>query len=493
MKTPALIIACLLALGASAQQPKPEFQSDSEFLYNQAIMDRLASIVDSLNIRFRSCGIERDYQALPQAMAHYFSVTSPDADQIAERIDNGLTFEAFQKEFPGAIEYNHLVVRFEYVNYHGNAVIDFSTIAIKPYSEKSIERDADANIATYVKNKWLYDHWADGEYSSEGIRGFYFTENFREPLLNEKYARMIQYSDCMVDTSATVMIESEKKSTKSHDDETPVSIFLDYVDTETNRPAYLEGKVSDKEREAYYDAYYHWDSTHLAVMDEKLSADSHFLNLLEVAVTYSLDSGVRRERLETYAWRYLSPSSALELKRRRKVYGTCSMDQRPRLHAKEIAELSAEVANWEVFLRSHLDLMNDRFERMSDGSYAQPYRQTYIRELEALDINTMDLMLGISLRYQDPHPNHYYGSIARVGRALSESEQREAFVSEIKLMCADTTLDDYNRVLAYFLLLNQAYHRLDEADREAAIADAQESVALLPEHFRVRFEKARKE
>ena len=46
------------------------------------------------------------------------------------------------------------------------------------------------------------------------------------------------------------------------------------------------------------------------------------------------------------------------------------MDNSPRIHALNIAKLSAETINWEVFLRAHLDIMKDKFERMSDGSYA---------------------------------------------------------------------------------------------------------------------------
>ncbi|MBK7243510.1 MAG: hypothetical protein IPH98_06560 [Saprospiraceae bacterium] len=68
--------------------------------------------------------------------------------------------------------------------------------------------------------------------------------------------------------------------------------------------------------------------------------------------------------------------------------------------------------------------MNDRFDRKSDGSYAWGQRNTYIKELEELNINVPDLILGILFRIENPASNHYFGSIGRVGRALSETKNR---------------------------------------------------------------------
>jgi len=44
------------------------------------------------------------------------------------------------------------------------------------------------------------------------------------------------------------------------------------------------------------------------------------------------------------------------------------MDESPRTHARAIALLAAETNNWDILLRAHIDIMNDRFERRSDGS-----------------------------------------------------------------------------------------------------------------------------
>jgi hypothetical protein len=168
-------------------------------------------------------------------------------------------------------------------------------------------------------------------------------------------------------------------------------------------------------------------------------------------------------------WQCLDPDQQEQLLdnlRSTTVIGFCSQDSRPREHAFNIALVSAETARWEIFLKAHLDIMNDRFERMSDGSYAWEGRKTYIKELEALDINVPDLLIGTTLRIEDPAPHHYFGSTGRLGRAISESNNRSQFEDLMLTMIADDQLDDYNRVIMYFLFSNYAHYLKDEKDHE---------------------------
>jgi len=165
------------------------------------------------------------------------------------------------------------------------------------------------------------------------------------------------------------------------------------------------------------------------------------------------------------------------------VVGGCSMDNSPRVHALNIAKLSAETINWEIFLRSHLDIMNDKFERVSDGSYAWEQRKTYIKELEVLDINVLDLLLGISLRIENPSNNHYYGSIGRLGRALSETNKSAEIEAKMLEMISNNQLDDYNRVLIYYLFLNYNYNLDDKHKQTANKEKLMTTVKTLPEYL----------
>jgi hypothetical protein len=169
-----------------------------------------------------------------------------------------------------------------------------------------------------------------------------------------------------------------------------------------------------------------------------------------------------------------------------KVVGGCSQDSRPREHAINIAMLSAATTNWEVFLKSHLDIMNDRFDRVSDGSYAYAQRKTYIKELEELDINVLDLLIGISLRVENPAQNHYYGSIGRLGRAISESNNKEEFKTQILSMVEDNELDDYNRILSYFLFASCNNYIDDKEERKENLKLLGQSIATLPDYIKDR-------
>ena len=186
-------------------------------------------------------------------------------------------------------------------------------------------------------------------------------------------------------------------------------------------------------------------------------------------------------------WQNLSEKKKeklLDEMRSTKVVGGCSQDSRPREHTINIAMLSAEVTNWEVFLKSHLDIMNDRFDRMSDGSYAYAQRKTYIKELEELDINVLDLLIGISLRVENPAKNHYYGSIGRLGRAISESKNKEDFKTQILSMVEDKELDNYNRILAYFLFVSYNNYLDNKDEQNENIKQLETSIMTLPDFLK---------
>lgn len=163
------------------------------------------------------------------------------------------------------------------------------------------------------------------------------------------------------------------------------------------------------------------------------------------------------------------------------VVGYCSQDTRPREHALAIATVAAHTTQWPVFLRAHLDVLNDRFARRSDGNYAYGTRQTYLKELEVLNINVPDLLLGITLRVEHPKDHHYLGSIGRLGRAVVESKDRAAIAERLLFMIQDPQLDDFNRrIAANFYWSYLHYLPEEDASLEAGIASFRVAFATLP-------------
>lgn len=454
-----VIIACVLP----ARSQHAEFTySSAGLIYPDSTIHQLKFIVDSLHLKFRVCELNKTYTSNLQGIAHFISIEKLKVAAAKKDIENNISFEDFISRYKGiSTEKKLLVVKFKYTDYDKTDMVEFRSVGGKEeheiaFKENEIKQNTSENQA------WVFRYYPKTEYSDESIDAFYFPDKLQSTSIPENYARMIQYSDCMVDTTTQVFYETAHRSYRfdQADKSTNVSAFMDYVHIKTKRPGY-DSKNSD----TYYEKISLWDSLRTQRVDSLRTNDPVFNSLLDKAVLTAVSDGDYDGEFEEYAGRYVSKKTELELKRNRRVVGGCSQDQSPRYHAFDIAKLSAETVNWEIFLRSHLDIMNDRFERVSDGSYAWEGRKTYIKELEVLDINVDDLLLGICLRIDNPSRNHYFGNIGRIGRALSESNQKNVIEAKMLEMIANKDLDFYNRVLMYYLFVNYNYYNTDKVEK----------------------------
>ncbi len=418
-------------------------------------MGQLENIVDSLNLKFKTCELHKTFYSRKQARGHYISLRSGDIKEAKKDLERQMSFSDFMKKHPTAkLEKDLMIVKFKYQNYKGDDVVEFNAI-IDPYEIRK-----EKNLYKYdrpLKNKWVFNHWKKDEYREASISAFFFQTDFESTKIPEKYARMIQYSDCMVDTSTTIFIGKKNRRSEALQKNSKVEKFMNYIADKTDQPIYNEDN-----KDKYYRDLNIWNSKKFEKIDNSLAKDEKFQNLLKEATEAALSDGGSSDEFEEYVGKYFSKASELKLKRSREVIGFCSQDQSPRIHAKKIALLAAETVNWETFLRAHLNIMNDNFARASDGSYAWAARQTYIRELEELEINVPDLLFGICLQTENPSQGHYYGSTARVGRALSETQNPQEIETKLLNIIRDKELDDYNRIIAFYLFLNYNNNLKDE-------------------------------
>lgn len=374
-------------------------------IYSEQTMGKLSHIVDSLNLKFKTCNFNTVFFSKSQAIGHIIKVDKASIKEAKKDMENQISFDDFLKKYPKAtVQRNVLILKSKYKNYQKQDIVEIEHFDLKSDDEFSIESE---DVSLYQKdfsNKWIFEHSKKTSYSDESLTAFYFPNNFSSVPVPQKYSQMIGYSDCLIDTTATKFKDNLKDG------------WVELPKNWTALPENEKAKLLDKMRST-------------------------------------------------------------------RVVGGCSMDSRPREHAINIALLSAETFNWEVFLKSHLDIMNDRFERMSDGSYAWDQRNTYIKELEELNINVIDLILGISFRIENPASNHYYGSIGRVGRALSETKNRNEIEQAMLSIISDSELDYYNRLLFYFLFKNYNYYIKDETIKKESNEKLAKAVATLPDYF----------
>ncbi len=378
-----LIIGLFCTISAYCQDGEFKVYSNG-LIYSEHTMGKLSHIVDSLNLKYKTCNFNTVFYSKSQTIGHIVKVDKGNIKEAKKDMESQISLDDFLKKYPKAtVERNVLIIKSKYKNYKKQDVVEFEEFDLKSDYGFSITSE---DVSLYQKdfsNKWLWEYSEKTSYSDESLSAFYFPTNFNSVSIPQKYSQMIGYSDCLIDTTTT--------------------------------------KFKDNLKNGWVDLPENWTS-----LSEKEKA------------------------------------KLLDEMRSTRVIGGCSQDSRPREHAIHIALLSAETYNWEVFLKSHLDIMNDRFERMSDGSYAWGQRKTYIKELEELNINVTDLILGISFRIENPASNHYFGSIGRVGRALSETKNRNEIEQAMLSIVSDNELDIYNRLLFYFLFRNYNHYIQDE-------------------------------
>ncbi|MGB8193918.1 MAG: hypothetical protein WCF67_18440 [Chitinophagaceae bacterium] len=437
-------------------------------MYSEPDMLILRRMVDSLNLRFKTCDLSRPFYSYPQARMFIIEFASKknSLQQLKNDLNNEVDFYTVLKRygaFARRMDTAQLCIRYKktdtakrYFYLEGNPS--------EGYDDGSVNIDTKwegfENQPEPGKGNWIYYYTPKGEDEKEySIEGRFFPDEFTQKRLPSKYAQLVQYVDCMVDTNASIFIMNK---TGSYFRGTPPSVFdlIGYVNRRMGRSRtpihseYLFTSLNDQE---------------VDFAANFLTSDAAFIRLLNIAAEECISKHTGSDEFEGLVARFLSKEKALRIKRGRIVYGQCSADQRPRFHAWRIARLAAETNSWNIFLRAHLDIMNDRFERMSDGSYAYEGRKTYLKELEELNLNVIDLIIGMSLFAENVPANHYQGTVWRLGWGMTESSDRKKFEARVLEMIKDPELDEFNRGLLYLLYVSYIRRVSDEKEKAALI------------------------
>ena len=390
------ITALFLTIGVYCQEAEFKIYTNG-LIYSEHAMGKLSYIVDSLNLKYRTCNYNHVFYSKAQAVGHVISLDAGNIRAAKKDIENQIPLDQFVAKYPRAvIERDVVILKYRYTTHENENIVEFESFDLKGHNNLSIESKDVSLYEKDLSNKWVFEYSKKSKYQDESLSAFYFPQKFQSVPIPKKYSLMIGYADCLIDTTTT--------------------------------------KFKADLEQGWVELPKNWTS-----LPQKDKAQ------------------------------------LLDQMRSKRVVGFCSQDSRPRDQAVNIALLSAETYNWQVFLKAHLDIMNDRFERMSDGSYAWAERNTYIKELEELNLNVADLIFGISFRVENPARNHYFGSISRIGRALSETKNRAEIEQAMLSVISDNDLDNYNRLLFYFLFDNYNHHLKDEAlkkenDHKLAVA-----------------------
>ena len=450
-----------------------EFNKNSNgLIYSDQDINALKFVIDSLNLKFKTCDLNKDYFSYPQTRLYSLHFESKNNNLKELKIELGSNPDFYTiinkyKSFLKKVDSSKILIQSPHkgdngrlIYLSGNAFSGFNT---------------DYSITAILPNqKWIYDYEEKGkDNTAYTIDCSFIPGNFSQVIIPSQYARLIQYIDCMIDTSASIFLGKQDLNPFERKTSAKADTYYKDINDYLNKKLDLKKKKDD-----YNFDYLNADKIKYAITN--LSDDQFLSEKIKLLTAIYLENETGSDETEELIAAFISKEKALEIKRKRRVFGQCSQDNSPRVHAKNIAILAAETHSWDIFLQAHLNIMNDRFERITDGSYAWGKRQTYIKELEALDINVTDMMLGLCLRSFNTSDNHYNGTVWRIGKALSESKDRLLFEEKAKKIMQDDKLDEFNRSLIFLLYHTYLNHLTDKDERKIKVTALKKSVDNYP-------------
>ena len=472
------LLLCPFLVTCHSQMNAPvrgEFAYQSNgLMYPDTTMRKLSHMVDSLNLRFKSCDNSQQFFSCPQGKVYVI--------RFASSVD---TMASLRKDMNADLDFSSFISRYRkyvvkidtaqtLIKIKGAMGSDYYLIGgpFKGYDEDYTFGDTSSERSGH----WTWSYSAKDEYQKKNeIEARYLPAALVQHRIPAIYANYIQYVDCMIDTTAKIFQENPFKDRKTVSKISSVDKLNEYL----NSKMHLKRENSKDSLFLDYAVDYISDDKY-AYAREYLAKDTVFKKLVSDAVDSCIFYGAGSPSLEVLAGQFISKEKSLEIMRHRRVMGRCSQDPAPRLHARDIALMAAETNSWNIFLRAHLDIMNDRFERASDGSYAYGMRKTYLKELEMLNLDIVDLMIGLSLRAGNTAENHYTGTIWRLGWALTESKDSSLFEQKTKQLLQDNQLDEFNRGLMFLLYRTYVYSLPDREKANRKIEALKKDVSHYP-------------
>ena len=197
----------------------PEFKVyPNGLIYSEYTMNKLNHIVDSLNLKFKSCDVNKRFYSEYQTVAYAVILEKGNLKQAKKDMENQIPIQEFIKKYPKAkIEKEALVIMDKYLNYKNEELISFSNIDFGNNNYVKIESE-DKNIDyKKLQNKWLFKYNKKPDVFEESIESFYFPNKFTSTELPQKYAQMIGYSTCLIDTTTSRLFKENLKRSWAED------------------------------------------------------------------------------------------------------------------------------------------------------------------------------------------------------------------------------------------------------------------------------------
>ncbi|MES1181847.1 MAG: hypothetical protein ABUL44_03540, partial [Flavobacterium sp.] len=196
----------------------PAFSQENEFkiypnglMYDEQTMSKLGHIADSLNLRFKVCDFNKKFYSIRQTFGHVIKLSKGNIENAKRDLISQMPFESFIRKYPAAaIEKNELILMFRYTSRNNEQLISiehFDPLSNYDYSMSSLN---DSIYTMNHTNKWIFEYYDKTSYSKASITAFYFPEDFKSIPIPGSYAKMIGYSDCLIDTTTAKFKDAQE-------------------------------------------------------------------------------------------------------------------------------------------------------------------------------------------------------------------------------------------------------------------------------------------
>ena len=460
-------------------------------IISESDIPKLDSIIRNLEKNYNQSETPNFY-SLPQTSASYFEIITKDPKKFLAELKKSENLKQLQNKFKGLqVDNDLLVIKNVYSDYKNEKKLEIKSFEITNNQNHGIKLSFNDSL-NQNNLKHFHSSYTSKRDSITTIRGFYLNNEFKSINLPKRISDWINYADLIVRPETSIFYDSDNKSNGFRAyKRTIIDSLVNYYELKTNKPPYKKEQDFITRRKELNE----WQSKKEKFADSLYTNDQNFKKLLIEALEYAEENKVSNGDLEDFTAQLISKKRALKLMRQNRQVGTCSFDNGPIIQQKRIASLASKTQNWDVFIKSFLNVMNNNVSRNANSNIASNARKTYIEELAKLDLDIDKILLGSNVRIEDATRKHYFSDGSKIAKAYANlnSDKQEYFENKTFEIIKDEEIDAFNKLHFYNTLKNYQYFIKDSIKKTELEKDIQNLVPLLPKELKSRIENPNKQ
>lgn len=385
-------------------------------------------------------------KSITQASAHYFEIQTKSPQSFIKSLAVAENFDQLTNKFPNLlIDKDLLIIKHTQSNYKGEKEIEIASFEIENTSRHAIRFKYSDSLSN-DNLAFFYSTYTDKYITT--IRGFYLKTKFVSINIPDKYANYINYSDFLIQPEKQIFFNKPIKAFNiKTNNNNVIDSLIEYFNIRGKNPKYM----AIEDQQLSINRLDNWNKKRHLLADSLYKRDTKFKQLLLSALSFAEKNSITNEDLEDIAYSTVPKNRVLNLLRQSETVGTCSFDDRPLEQLKRIATLAAETNNWNLFIQSTLNVLNDNVSRVAQSNIASNNRKTYIEELLKLDLNLNMILLGSNFKVKDSANSHYFSDGTKIAQAYQTLDNRhqDTFEKTITEILETADIDAFNKLHFY--------------------------------------------